>query len=53
MTQKIVSVSLNDNEYKLFLELKKYYVNEVYKLSNSEVFKVAMLEHLKQKCEEK
>lgn len=47
MTQKIVSVSLNEKEYELFLALKKYYTKEIYKLSNSEVFKVAMIEHLK------
>lgn len=52
MTQKIISVALNEKEYKKFLELKEYYTNDIYQLSNSEVFKVAMLKHLNQKMSE-
>lgn len=48
MKQKIVSVSLNEREYKKFLELKEYYITDIYQLSNSEVFKIAMLKHLEQ-----
>lgn len=48
MKQKIVSVSLNEREYMLFLELKNYYTTDVFQLSNSEVLKIAMLKHLEQ-----
>lgn len=52
MKQHIISVSLNNSEYSQFILLKDFYTNDVYQLSNSEVFKVAMLEHLKQKKKE-
>lgn len=59
MGQKIISVSLNEQQYELFLALKKYYeadsyINKYYeatsfKINNSDVFKIAMVEVLKQK----
>ena len=52
MEQKIISVSLNEEQFKLFLALKKYYETESYKIYNSEVFKIAMVEVLKQKTVE-